>query len=87
MLLSPYDYAGNICGMAGTNPRNNQEYDLRAYPKLAFTYMQPDLISGGDMVKNLFDKTVCVKACPKTSSDKLECSPQMLKDAKYKGFC
>ena len=37
MLLNPYDFEGNICGLAGKNALTGKEYDMRGYSKLYFT--------------------------------------------------
>lgn len=87
MLLNPFDYQGNVCGMAARNPLNNKDYDLRAYPKLYFTYIDVDYYSGSKLVKTTFDRAVCVKRCPATKKDGIQCSPAMMKDATYKKLC
>lgn len=46
MLLNPYDFEGNICGLAGQNPLNKKNYDMRNYDYLYLTYVNVDYSAG-----------------------------------------
>jgi len=50
MLMNPYDFEGNICGLAGKNPLTTKDYDLRGYPKLYFTYTNVDFFAGSKLI-------------------------------------
>lgn len=73
--------------MAATNPLNDKQYDLRQYPKLYFTFIDVDYYAGSKLVKSVFDMAVCVKKCPATKADGIQCSPEMMKDVTYKKYC
>ena len=82
MMINPYDYEGNICGLAGKNPLNQKDYDFREYPKLYFSYTNVNFYSGSAMgiIQTPFQNAVCVKACPKTvtKDSTIQCSPAMI---------
>jgi hypothetical protein len=62
-MVAPYDKDMKICGV---------DKEVKNFPSLYFPVLT--VTSGENIANTLFKKAICVKKCPKTKGDKIECS-------------